>query len=76
MLFDEVEKAHPEVLGLLLQLLEDGVLTDSEGRRADFKSAIIILTSNVGGGAAGRTVGFGKDSPEELLHLLLFQIFH
>ncbi|MGM9638506.1 MAG: AAA family ATPase [Butyricicoccaceae bacterium] len=76
LLFDEVEKAHPEVLGLLLQLLEDGVLTDSEGRRADFKSAIIILTSNVGGrAAAGRTVGFGKDSPQEDLRRALAQVF-
>ena len=47
-LFDEIEKAHPDVFNLLLQILEDGILTDSEGRRADFKNAIIIMTSNLG----------------------------
>lgn len=47
-LFDELEKAHPDVLSILLQILEDGILTDSSGRRADFKNAIIIMTSNVG----------------------------
>ena len=47
-LFDEVEKAHPEVLNLLLQILDDGRLTDSNGRTVDFKNTIIIMTSNVG----------------------------
>lgn len=47
-LFDEIEKAHPDVFDLFLQLLEDGVLTDSEGRKADFTNTIIIMTSNVG----------------------------
>ncbi|MBQ8248325.1 MAG: ATP-dependent Clp protease ATP-binding subunit [Clostridia bacterium] len=47
-LFDEIEKAHPDVWSLLLQILEDGILTDSQGRRVDFKNAIIIMTSNVG----------------------------
>lgn len=47
-LFDEIEKAHPEVFNLLLQILEDGVLTDSKGRKVDFKNTIIILTSNIG----------------------------
>ncbi len=47
-LFDEIEKAHPDVSNLLLQILEDGQLTDSHGRRADFRHAIIIMTSNVG----------------------------
>ncbi len=47
-LFDEIEKAHPDVWGLLLQILEDGILTDSQGRRVDFKNSIIIMTSNVG----------------------------
>ena len=46
--FDEIEKAHPDVFNLLLQILEDGVLTDSEGRVADFKNTVIILTSNIG----------------------------
>ena len=48
MLFDEIEKAHPDVFDLLLQLLEDGMLTDSEGRRANFSNAVVIMTSNVG----------------------------
>ncbi len=47
-LFDEIEKAHPDVFNMLLQILEDGVLTDSQGRKVSFKNAIIILTSNVG----------------------------
>ncbi len=47
-LFDEIEKAHPEVLNTLLQVLDDGVLTDSQGRRVDFKNTVIIMTSNIG----------------------------
>jgi ATP-dependent Clp protease ATP-binding subunit ClpC len=47
-LFDEIEKAHPEVFGILLQILEDGVLTDSFGRRVNFKNTLIIMTSNIG----------------------------
>ncbi len=47
-LFDEIEKAHPDVLNLLLQILDDGRLTDSNGRTVDFKNTIIIMTSNVG----------------------------
>lgn len=48
LLFDEVEKAHPDVLNILLQILEDGVLTDSRGRKTSFKNTLIILTSNIG----------------------------
>ncbi|HZK21746.1 MAG TPA: ATP-dependent Clp protease ATP-binding subunit, partial [Oscillospiraceae bacterium] len=47
-LFDEIEKAHPDVFNILLQILEDGILTDSQGRRVDFKNCIIIMTSNAG----------------------------
>lgn len=47
-LFDEIEKAHPDVFNMLLQILEDGVLTDSQGRKVSFKHAVIIMTSNVG----------------------------
>lgn len=47
-LFDEIEKAHPDIFGILLQVLDDGVLTDSLGRKVDFKNAIIIMTTNVG----------------------------
>jgi len=53
-LFDEIEKAHPDVFNILLQILEDGILTDSQGRRVDFKNTVIIMTSNVG--AEGLTV--------------------
>ena len=60
-LFDEVEKAHPEVLNVLLQILEDGKLTGSDGRTADFKSTIIIMTGNIGAEELSkRNVGFGK----------------
>ncbi len=47
-LFDEIEKAHPDVFNMLLQILEDGILTDSQGRKVDFKNSVIIMTSNVG----------------------------
>lgn len=47
-LFDEIEKAHPDVFNMLLQILDDGILTDSQGRKVDFKNCIIIMTSNVG----------------------------
>ena len=47
-LLDEIEKAHPEVFNILLQILEDGQLTDAKGRKVDFRNTIIIMTSNVG----------------------------
>ncbi|MDR2420569.1 MAG: ATP-dependent Clp protease ATP-binding subunit [Oscillospiraceae bacterium] len=47
-LFDEIEKAHPDVFNMLLQIMEDGILTDSQGRRVDFKNTVIVMTSNVG----------------------------
>jgi ATP-dependent Clp protease ATP-binding subunit ClpC len=64
LLFDEIEKAHPDVLGLLLQILEDGRLTDAQGRTATFNSAVIVMTSNAGS-AKAQKLGFGegKDSP-------------
>jgi len=58
-LFDEVEKAHPDVMNLLLQILEEGLITDSLGRKVDFRNTIIILTSNVGAEAIKRQVGLG-----------------
>ena len=63
-LFDEIEKAHPDVFNILLQVLEDGVLTDSQGRHVDFKNTVIILTSNVGAGelAATKSLGFTADT--------------
>jgi len=58
-LFDEIEKAHRDVQGLLLQIMEDGVLTDSAGRHVNFKNTIIVMTSNLGSGRAGmEQVGF------------------
>ena len=47
-LFDEIEKAHPDVFNVLLQILDDGRLTDSQGRTVDFKNTVIIMTSNIG----------------------------
>ncbi len=61
-LFDEVEKAHPDVLRLLLRLLEDGCLTDAEGKSADFRHAVIAMTSNLGSGTGARPLGFGSDA--------------
>lgn len=62
-LFDEVEKAHPDVLNLLLQILEDGSLTGSDGRTADFRSAIVIMTGNIGAEELNkRSLGFGGSS--------------
>ena len=59
-LFDEVEKAHPEVLNTLLQVMDDGVLTDSQGRKVDFKNTVIIMTSNIG----ARFITDGKIEPD------------
>lgn len=63
-LFDEIEKAHPDVFQLLLQLLEDGTLTDAKGRKVDFSNTIVILTSNVGAEAMQReaTLGFNAST--------------
>ena len=67
-LFDEIEKAHPDVFNMLLQILEDGILTDSQGRRVDFKNCIIIMTSNVGAKLIAQsgsgTLGFAAESNE------------
>ncbi|MCH2080090.1 ATP-dependent Clp protease ATP-binding subunit [Prochlorococcus sp. ALOHA_ZT_50] len=69
-LFDEVEKAHPDVFNLLLQLLEDGRLTDSKGRTVDFKNTLLIMTSNIGSkviekGGGGLGFEFSGDSVED-----------
>src|SRR6476646_161239 len=58
-LFDEIEKAHPDVFQLLLQLLEDGSMTDAKGRKVDFTNTIIILTSNVGAEAMLKEASLG-----------------
>jgi ATP-dependent Clp protease ATP-binding subunit ClpC len=67
-LFDEIEKAHPDVFNLLLQILEDGILTDSQGRRVDFKNAVIIMTSNIGARLIEekKSLGFVTDSNRAL----------
>ena len=67
-LFDEVEKAHPDVFNILLQILEDGRLTDGHGRTVDFRNTVVIMTSNLGTAELGRqTLGFrrGQDSESE-----------
>ena len=67
-LFDEIEKAHPDVFNLMLQILEDGRLTDSKGRTVDFKNTLIIMTSNVGSSViekGGRRIGFDLDYDEK-----------
>ncbi len=65
-LFDEIEKAHPDVFNILLQILDDGRLTDSKGRTVDFKNTILIMTSNVGAKTIKKqkTLGFGTPNPE------------
>ena len=64
-LFDEIEKAHPEVFNILLQILDDGRLTDSHGRTVDFKNTVIIMTSNLGSGDFSRQpFGFKKDDKD------------
>jgi len=62
-LFDEIEKAHPDVFNLLLQILEDGHVTDGQGHKVDFKNAVIIMTSNIGAEniIKGQSLGFGLD---------------
>ncbi len=61
-LLDEVEKAHPDVMHMFLQILDDGRLTDSQGRTVSFKDTIIIMTSNAGSGDAVNSVGFGAET--------------
>jgi ATP-dependent Clp protease ATP-binding subunit ClpC len=65
-LLDEIEKAHPDVFNILLQILEDGRLTDAQGRTVDFRNAIIIMTSNIGAAtiSKGQTLGFGEPVEE------------
>ena len=74
-LFDEIEKAHPDVFNILLQVLDDGRITDSQGRTVDFKNTIIILTSNLGSqylldgiGADGEITNEAKEQVQTLLH--------
>lgn len=81
-LFDEIEKAHPEVFNILLQVLEDGRLTDAKGRTVDFRNTVIIMTSNVGASTIKReTLGFkasavkvGADSYEEMKRRIMEEL--
>src|SRR5205807_1401973 len=67
-LFDEIEKAHPDVFNILLQILEDGRLTDAQGHTVDFKNSVVIMTSNLGTAdiAKARGIGFSTDNPDEI----------
>ena len=64
-LFDEIEKAHPDVLNVLLQILDDGELTDAHGRKVNFENTVIVMTSNAGSDRAGGAVGFGRTADEQ-----------
>ena len=64
-LFDEIEKAHPDVLNVLLQILDDGEITDSHGRKVNFENTIIVMTSNAGSATKEGTVGFGRTQQEQ-----------
>jgi len=84
-LFDEIEKAHPDVFNMLLQVLDDGCLTDSFGRKVDFKNTILIMTSNVGTKMFNKTgnLGFQKEAGynpyekmKETVHAELKNVFH
>ncbi len=66
-LFDEVEKAHPDVFNMLLQILEDGILTDSQGRRVSFKNSVIIMTSNIGARLISERKNLGFVSEEAVV---------
>ena len=63
-LFDEIEKAHPDVMNILLQILDEGKITDAQGRQVSFENTIIIMTSNAGSNRAGGALGFGKTKNE------------
>ena len=64
-LFDEIEKAHPDVLNILLQILDDGEVTDAHGRKVNFENTVIVMTSNAGSGKAAGAVGFGRSADNQ-----------
>ena len=74
-LLDELEKAHPDVLGILLQIMEEGCLTDSTGRKVSFKNAIVVMTSNVGSQCRGEGLGFCTGGREGELQQAVQQAF-
>ena len=65
-LFDEIEKAHPDVLNILLQVLDDGRITDSQGRVVNFENAVIVMTSNAGSEGVTSSMGFGRTQQEQV----------
>lgn len=74
LLFDEIEKAHPDVLNVLLQILDEGVVTDSHGRKVNFQNTVIVMTSNAGSSKKENALGFGKTEEEatrEKVHVAL-----
>ena len=64
-LFDEIEKAHPDVLNILLQILDDGEITDAHGRKVNFENTVIVMTSNAGSDKAAGSVGFGRSADDQ-----------
>ena len=64
-LFDEIEKAHPDVLNILLQILDDGEVTDAHGRKVNFENTVIVMTSTAGSGKAAGAVGFGRSADDQ-----------
>ncbi len=70
-LFDEIEKAHHDIFNILLQILENGVLTDSFGRHVDFKNTCVILTSNIGTKEMGKSIGFGAGEKQDDMDVFL-----
>ena len=64
-LFDVIEKAHPHVLSILLQILDDGEVTDAHGRKVNFENTVIVMTSNAGSGKAAGAVGFGRSADDQ-----------
>ena len=74
-LLDELEKAHPDVLGILLQIMEEGCLTDSTGRRVSFKNVIVVMTSNVGSQVRGEGLGFCAGGRNAEMNQALSQAF-
>ncbi len=64
LLFDEIEKAHPDVMNILLQILDEGRITDAQGRTVNFENTVIIMTSNAGSEKKANALGFGKDKSE------------
>jgi ATP-dependent Clp protease ATP-binding subunit ClpC len=65
LLLDEIEKAHPDVFNILLQILEDGRLTDAQGRKVDFRNTIVVMTSNIGAGQISKNQSLGFNVGEE-----------